>query len=191
MTGMQSEMATDRQSRSPSYLDPISLGRGLAVLRIFVGLIFFANGFSKVTGQTTLVFGPYRANLIDREGARRILDFEVNRRDDRGTLLPVLKGLVNDFILPNWDVFQWLVTGVEVGVGALLIVGLATRGAALVGLGFQLFLALAYFSSNRWAFEQPHEYVPLFILAAVAAGRVWGLDEWIVRDRLALRRWPF
>ena len=61
------------------------------------------------------------------------------------------------------------------GIGAALILGLASRGAALVGLGQQLFLAAVYFSSNRWMFEQPHEYVPLFILAVVPAGRVWGL----------------
>ena len=171
--------------------DPVLLGRGLAVLRIFVGLIFFANGLSKVTGETRIEVGPYRGNLIDRDGARNILDFEVNRRDERGTLVPGLKGIVNDLILPNWDVFQWLVTAVEVGVGALLLLGLATRGAALVGLGFQLFLALVYVSSNRWAFEQPHEYVPLFILAAVPAGRFWGVDGWLARTRPSFRRWPF
>jgi hypothetical protein len=68
---------------------------------------------------------------------------------------------------------------------------LASRGAALVGLGQQLFLAAVYFSSNRWMFEQPHEYVPLFILAVVPAGRVWGLDRLIVRARPRLGRWPF
>lgn len=171
--------------------DPVLLGRGLAVLRIFVGLIFFANGVSKVTGETQIEIGPYLGNLINRDGARNILNFEVNERGERGTEVPGLKGIVNDLILPNWDIFQWLVTAVEVGVGALLLLGLATRGAALVGLGFQLFLALVYVSSNRWAFEQPHEYVPLFILAAVPAGRFWGVDGWLARDRPAFRRWPF
>ncbi len=172
-------------------VDPLLLGRGLAVLRIFVGLIFFANGLSKVTGETRIAIGPYHANLINRDGARSILDFEVNRRDERGTQVPLLKDVVNDIILPNWDIFQWIVTITEVGVGALLLVGLATRGAALVGLGFQLFLALVYLSSNRWAFEQPHEYVPLLILTAVASGRYWGIDGWLIRQQPALRRWPF
>ncbi|MGH9155619.1 MAG: hypothetical protein ACRD1K_07270, partial [Acidimicrobiales bacterium] len=64
----------------------------------------------------------------------------------------------------------------------LLILGLASRGAALLALGQHAFLALLYASSNRWLFEQPHEYVPLIILALVPAGRLRGLD-----GRL---RWP-
>jgi uncharacterized membrane protein YphA (DoxX/SURF4 family) len=172
-------------------LDAGLFGRGMAVIRILFGIILFANGLSKLTGETQLDFGWYRGNLINREGARNILDFEVNRRNDRGTQVPGLKDLVNDAILPHWSVWEWVVTGFEVGVGALLIVGLATRGAALLDLGQQLFLAAVYFSSNRWAFEQPHEYVPLVVLALVPAGRVWGLDAFLVRARPALARWPF
>ena len=83
-------------------------------------------------------------------------------------------------------------TFVELGAGALLIIGLATRGAALVGLGQQLFLQLVYLSSGRWAFEQPHEWVPLLILALVPAGRVWGLDRRLAgRGGGRLRGWPF
>ena len=65
---------------------------------------------------------------------------------------------------------------------------MSCRLAALVALGQQLFLALVYASSNRWLFEQPHEYMPLFVLALVPAGRVWGLDAWLTRARPALRR---
>jgi len=90
--------------------------------------------------------------------------------------------------LPNWDVFQWLITAVELGAGLALILGLASRLAALVDLGQQLFLQLVYLSSARWMFEQPHEWVPLVILALVPAGRVWGLDA---RLWLRTRRRPF
>ncbi len=181
----------DTRPSAASRIDPILFGRGMAVLRIFFGLIMFANGVAKVTGETQVEIGPYRGNLINRPQARQILDFEVNQRDGRGTQVPLLKRVVNDVVLPNWGFFEWVVTFVELGTGALLILGLATRGAALVDLGQQLFLALVYASSNRWMFEQPHEYVPLFVLAVVPAGRVWGLDAWITRTRPALRRWPF
>lgn len=168
-----------------------ALGRGLAALRIFVGVIFFANGLAKLISERNVDVGWYRGFLIVRGEARSILDFEVNKRGETGTRVPYIKELVNDFILPNWDIFQWVVTWTELIVGALLILGLVSRGTALVGLLFQLFLAFVYMSSGRWMFEQPHEYVPLIILAIVPSGYYWGLDKMFVGKRPNLQRWPF
>jgi uncharacterized membrane protein YphA (DoxX/SURF4 family) len=171
---------------------PGRLGRGLAAFRIFAGLVLFANGVAKLFELRTIEVGPYRSFLINKGEARRILEFETNRRGGDGTDVPLLKSVVNDVILPNWDLFQWLVTALEVGAGAALILGIASRGAALAALGQQLFLQLVYLSSARWAFEQPHEWVPLLILALVPAGRVWGFDARLAHR--GLRRfdgWPF
>jgi uncharacterized membrane protein YphA (DoxX/SURF4 family) len=168
-----------------AQLDPLPLARGLAAFRIFFGLILLSNGLAKLLSFRTIEIGPYSSTLIDRPEARQILDFEVNRRGGDGTEVPWLKDLVNDVLLPNWDVFQWLVTALEVGAGAALVLGIASRGAALLALGQQLFLQLVYVSSARWMWEQPHEWVPLLILALVPTGRVWGFDR-----RLG-GRWPF
>jgi uncharacterized membrane protein YphA (DoxX/SURF4 family) len=185
------------QTVGGSVIDPILFARGMAVIRIFFGLIIFANGLAKLDpafGRIDL--GPYHANLITRDGARSILNFEVNERQIRkdapkGTQVPLLKVFVNDVVLAHWGFLQWVVIAIEVGAGLLLILGLATRGAALIDLGQQLFLALVYLSSNRWLFEQPHEYVPLIVLAVVPAGRMWGVDAWLLRRYRVLRRWPF
>ena len=174
-----------------------TLAKGLAALRIFLGLILFANGLAKLFGFTRIAVGPYVANLIDREATRFILQFEVFQNPaggQDGTGIPGVRWIAR-LMLDNWGLFGWAVTALELTVGALLILGLLTRFAALVGLGQQLFLALVYASSNRWAFEQPHEYVPLIILALIPAGRVWGLDGPILRHRGTdpgeLRGWPF
>jgi uncharacterized membrane protein YphA (DoxX/SURF4 family) len=164
--------------------DPLLLGRGLAAFRIFFGLILLSNGLAKLFSFRNIDVGPYRSFLIDRPEARGILDFEVNQRGG-GTDVPGLSALVNDVVLPSWDVFQWLVTALEVGAGAALVLGIASRGAALLALGQQLFLQLVYLSSGRWMWEQPHEWVPLVILALIPAGRVWGFD------RRFGGRWPF
>ena len=181
----------------PSLIDPILFAKGMAVIRIFFGIILFANGLAKLEPSLGRIdVGPYHANLVTREGARSILNFEVNERRIRegapqGTQVPGLRPFVNNVILANWAFFQWGVVLIEVGFGGLLLIGLASRGAALICLGQQLFLALVYFSSNRWVFEQPHEYVPLVVLAIVPAGRMWGLDAWLLRNYPRLRRWPF
>ncbi len=181
----------------PPLIDPILFAKGMAVIRIFFGIILLANGLAKLQPSLGRIdIGPYHANLITRDGARGILNFEVNERRIRegapqGTQVPGLKALVNGVVLANWGVFQWVVVLVEVGAGLLLVLGLAARGAAMIDLGQQLFLALVYLSSNRWVFEQPHEYIPLAVLAIVPAGRIWGLDAAIVRHWPTLRRWPF
>jgi uncharacterized membrane protein YphA (DoxX/SURF4 family) len=170
----------------------VSAARALAAFRIFFGLILFSNGLAKLFEFRDIELGPYRAFLINREEARSILEFETNQRGGDGTELPVLPELVNDVILPGWDVFQWLVTALELGAGAALILGIASRAAALAALGQQLFLQLVYLSSGRWAFEQPHEWVPLLILALAPSGRVWGLDARLVgRGTRRFDRWPF
>ena len=181
----------------PPLIDPILFAKGMAVIRIFFGIILLANGLAKLEPALGRIdIGPYHANLITRDGARGILNFEINERRIRegapqGTQVPGLKPFVNDVVLANWGLFQWVIVLVEVGAGLLLVLGLATRAAALIGLGQQLFLALVYFSSNRWMFEQPHEYVPLIVLAIVPAGRMWGLDARLVRGSPTFRRWPF
>lgn len=116
---------------------------------------------------------------------------QVTKTSPKGTGVPGLKRVVNDVVLKHWNVVQWAVTVIELGAGTLVIAGLASRLGAVIDLGQQLFLALVYVSSNRWLFEQPHEYVPLMVLALVPAGRAWGLDALIVGASQRLRRWPF
>ncbi len=184
-------MSTAESDTRRVDVDPRALARGLAVLRIFFGLILFSNGLAKLFSFTEVFIGPYKATLIDRPEARSILDFEVNRRNG-GTDIPLLKPIVNDVMLAHWNIFEWVTTAIELGAGLALILGVASRGAALVGLGQQLFLQLVYLSSARFMWEQPHEWVPLLILAIVPAGRVWGFDGRLLRRGLPrYGGWPF
>jgi uncharacterized membrane protein YphA (DoxX/SURF4 family) len=172
---------------APAPLDPGALARALAAFRIFFGLILFSNGLAKLLSFTEVSIGPYKATLIDRPEARSILEFEINKRGGDGTDLPLLKSIVNNVMLDHWGIFQWLTTALELGAGLALILGIASRGAALAALGQQLFLQLVYFSSGRFMWEQPHEWVPLVILALVPAGRVWGFDTRLLHH--GARRW--
>jgi uncharacterized membrane protein YphA (DoxX/SURF4 family) len=172
-------------------INALALARALAALRIFFGLILFSNGLAKLFSFREVFVGPYKGTLIDRPEARSILEFEINRRGG-GTDLPLLKSIVNNVMLDNWGFFQWVTTAIELGAGLALILGIATRGAALIALGQQLFLQLVYFSSARFMWEQPHEWVPLVILALVPSGRVWGFDARLMaRGARRYDHWPF
>ncbi len=191
-------MTTDHSATSTSAVrdDTLlpsarTLGKGLAVLRIFMGVVLLANGVAKLFEFRRIEVGPYVANLIDKGAARSILQNGVEGEQVRSIpgLRPVMQLMVD-----NWGLVGWALTAMELVVGGLLVVGALTRLVALMGLGQALFLALVFATRNRWAFEQPHEYVPLIILAIVPSGRVWGLDGRLLRRRGTdvgeLRGWP-
>jgi uncharacterized membrane protein YphA (DoxX/SURF4 family) len=148
---------------------------------------------AKLVGITTVTLGPYQVNLIDRGVTRFILRYEGLQNPANGgpgSEVPGVQPVVR-FLLDHYGVVQWLITGFEIGIGLLLVVGIATRAAAIAALGQHLGLAVLYASSNRWLFEQPHEYVPLLILVFVPAGRVWGLDGRLRWKRARQGRFPF
>lgn len=157
-------------------------------------MILLANGLAKVFSFAQVRIGPYAANLIDRDAVGFILDFEVNKNPANGgpgSELPLLPSAVNEVLLPNIGVVAWLIAIFELAVGLMLVLGLVSRGAALLALFHGLGLALLYFSSDRWLFEQPHDYVPAAILACVPTGLVWGLDGRLPLERARQGRWPF
>ena len=161
-----------------------TLGRSLAVVRILLGLTFLLNGLAKLFGIHRVEIGPYLGNLINRADARFILDVEVNRNARHQ--VPLIGRITNDLVLPNWDLFSWGLTAIEIAAGALLVAGLASRLGALLALGPATFLFFVYLANDRWFFEKPLELVPLVLLLLVPAGRWWGLDR-----RFAARGWPF
>lgn len=172
---------TDRHDE----LDARGLGRGLAVIRILLGFTFLSNGLAKLFGWHTVEIGPYVGNLINRGDARFILDAEVNTNARHQ--IPLIGRITNDLVLPNFDVFGWGITVVEIAAGLLLVLGLAPRLGALLALMPATFLFLVYMANDRWVPEQPLELVPLLVLVVVPTGLVWGLDGRLGRRHT---RWP-
>ena len=167
--------------------DPSSADRGLAVIRLFFGLVFLANGVAKLVERFVFDWGPVKFTLISRASARNILDGSVNGRDVHP--LPGVRWIVNEAILPRADLLLWALTAAELAMGLMLLVGLASRAAAATAATMQLCLNVLVIGNFAYLFEYPVEWVPLLVLAAVPAGRVWGYDA-----RLVARfgdRWPF
>jgi len=172
----------------PPLPSAVSLARGLALLRGFLGLVFLLNGVAKLLDVHAVTIGPYVANLINRSDTRFILDVEANKNARHP--LPGIRPLVNDVFLSHFGFWQWVFTTAELGIGLLLVLGLASRLGALLGLLQTGFLAALYLSNDRWVFEQPLEVVPLLLLVWLPSGRVWGLDG-TSRVQARLRgRWP-
>jgi uncharacterized membrane protein YphA (DoxX/SURF4 family) len=74
--------------------------------------------------------------------------------------LPFLQQVLNQLVLPNWQVFATAQAVGETTVAILLIIGLATRPAALVAtlLALNLSLTVAFLNSDvglRWLYYLP------------------------------------
>jgi uncharacterized membrane protein YphA (DoxX/SURF4 family) len=183
-------MATEATATGRVGIAPATAARGLAALRIFVGIVWLANGLAKLTGKATYDLGVVSFGLIGRDTAKSLL---VTYSGDQSHALGLLKSFYGDFVVPNWGFFQWLLTAAELTAGICLVFGVASRFGALVAVALIGPLWVMNFDNSRYLFEWPLDVVPLIVLAIVPAGRAWGRDA-----RLAARfgsprlgRWPF
>jgi uncharacterized membrane protein YphA (DoxX/SURF4 family) len=178
-------MAEIADTRRAAVLPTMRIAKGLAAFRIFVGLVWLGNALAKVFNQGTFDLGVVSFSLISRDTARGLL--ESYSGPDSNAIAP-LKSVYRDLVLANWGVFQWLLTVAELAIGISLVLGIASRLGPLLALALIFPLWVMVIDNGRYLFEWPLDIVPLAILAAVPAGRVWGQD-----GKLAARfgdRWP-
>jgi thiosulfate dehydrogenase [quinone] large subunit len=85
--------------------------------------------------------------------------------------------LVENLVLPNFGVFAWTVLFVEAALGAFLLIGLATRFWALVGIGQSVAIMLSVANApGEWIWSYLLMAMVHAALFATAAGRHFGLD---------------
>lgn len=101
---------------------------------------------------------------------------------------PVLKpysSLVENVILPHFAPFGWGVFLAEICLAVFLLLGLATRFWALVGIAqsIAIFLSLGA-APNEWKWSYFLMMLAHLAIFGFAAGRVWGLDS-VLRKRVA------
>jgi len=85
--------------------------------------------------------------------------------------------LVEHVVLPNFAFFGWTVLLVESALGAFLLIGLATRLWALIGVAQTVAITLSVLNApNEWVWSYLLMLLAHLALFATAAGRHGGLD---------------
>ncbi|MPZ81051.1 MAG: DoxX family membrane protein [Actinophytocola sp.] len=85
--------------------------------------------------------------------------------------------LVEHVVLPNFTVFAWLTVLVEAGLGAFLLVGLATRLWAVIGVAQSVVITLSALNApNEWHWSYYLMILVHLALFVTAAGRSFGVD---------------
>jgi thiosulfate dehydrogenase (quinone) large subunit len=135
-------------------------GRGvLALARVGVAYMWIQNVAWKVPSDDFGALRHWTRMAVDRP------------------VFPPWAWLVEHVVLPNMTLFGWVTLLVEAGLGAFLLVGLATRLWALIGAAQSLVIALSVLNAP---YEWPWAYYLMILVHlaffAVAAGRAYGVD---------------
>jgi thiosulfate dehydrogenase (quinone) large subunit len=151
---------------SSARLDDSRLARPLvAIFRVTVAFLWIQNSYWKVPPH----FG---ADHTPPDGL-----YQFTRDAVDHPVFGPYAWLVEHVVLPNFGFFGWMVLFVEVSLGAFLLVGLATRLWAVVGVGQSLAITLSVLNTpNEWHWSYYLMIAANLMLFAVAAGRAGGLD---------------
>jgi len=137
----------------------------VAVARVWVAFLWIQNAYWKVPPH----FGQ------DRDPPEGLYQFTRDAVDH--PVFPPYAYLVQHVVLPNFALFGWMVLLVEASLGAFLLIGLATRLWAVVGLGQSLVITLSVLNTpGEWPWSYYLMIIAHLVLLAVAAGRAGGLD---------------
>lgn len=95
---------------------------------------------------------------------------------------------IEEVALPNYEIFGYFVVGGEALTGLLLVLGVFSRFAGLLGLlmSLNLYIGLAQ-SPGEWVWSYVMMALLHLVIVGVAAGRYFGLDA-IVHQRFASRQ---
>jgi thiosulfate dehydrogenase (quinone) large subunit len=136
---------------------------GIAVVRVGVALLWIQNSAWKVPPD----FGENSGGGL-YNWTRWAVDREV---------FAPWAWFVENVVLPNFVVFGWLTLLVEASLGAFLLIGLATRFWALVGVAHTIVITLSVLHApNEWHWSYFLMLLIHVALFATAAGRCYGID---------------
>jgi thiosulfate dehydrogenase (quinone) large subunit len=104
------------------------------------------------------------------------------RQAEKHAVLPFLRSLMDDVVIPHFTLFGWLVFLVELTAGVLLTLGLFTRVGALVGTVEALIITLLVVNApNEWFWTYAMFIAINLVLLLTPAAERLSLDAWLSR----------
>ncbi len=126
--------------------------RLFTALRIFTGLVWLTNGLAKMINKSGYDIGFFSFNLIARDAAKHILSYA-----SAHTYIRPLGAFYQHVVLPHWGIWSIFLTLAELAVGIGLILGIASRLAAVGGLLLIGPVWIMLWHRNHYLWEYPAE----------------------------------
>ena len=144
---------------------------GLAAARVLAGLLWIQNlSWKSPTGPNFGGLREWTENAVNHE------------------VFGPWAWTVEHVVLPNFSAFAWMTLIVETCLGAFLLVGLATRFWAVVGLAQTIAITLSAVNTpGEWFWSYALMFALHLAILGAAAGRAYGLDA-VLRPRWRAQR---
>ncbi len=164
--------ATSEQGTATAA-EELDHGRGtrvaLAVVRIGIGLLWIQSAGWKT---------PPNFGQDSGTGLFKYTSYAVEY-----PVFPPFSWLIENLVLPNFAFFGYLTLLLEASMGAFLLVGLATRFWAVLGIIQTVAIALSVLNApDEWPWSYYLMIAAHVVILAAAAGRTAGLDG-VLRPR--------
>lgn len=166
-----SSATADHETATPA--EELDHGRGtrvvLAIVRIAIGLLWIQSAGWKT---------PPNFGADSGTGLFKYTSYAVDY-----PVFPPFSWLIETLVLPNFEFFGYLTLVVEASIGAFLLVGLATRFWAVIGIMQTVAIALSVLNApDEWPWSYYLMLAAQVVILATAAGRTAGLDG-VLRPR--------
>jgi thiosulfate dehydrogenase [quinone] large subunit len=154
----------DREVPATVVTDAAATTRGgIAAVRVGVALLWIQNLAWKVPPD----FGKSTNGGLYNY-ARQAIDHQV---------FPPWAWFVEHVVFPNFSFFGWMTVLLEASIGAFLLIGLATRFWALVGIAQTVVIAMSVlYAPDEWHWSYFLMLLIHVMLFVTAAGRAYGID---------------
>jgi thiosulfate dehydrogenase [quinone] large subunit len=164
MAGTEYAAVTDQTARAVPLLSSRMDRAVIALVRVGVGLLWLQN----VGWKTPPDFGQ----ADPPSGLYHSASYAVSHEVFHPYAL-----LMERLVLPNFTAFGWMVLLVEASLGAFLLIGLATRFWALVGVVQTVVIMMSVLNApHEWFWSYVLMLLAHMALFATSAGRYAGLD---------------
>ncbi len=140
----------------------------VSLLRITLGIVILATWY-----------GNLNKGLYTADGLTGFLNWLFST-DGNGSSLLFYKAFLDTAVIPVAGPFSAFQLVTELVLGIALTIGLFTRLAGVVAMFFFTNLFFSYFGGDEWIWLYVLLFMSALTITLAAAGRKWGVDQWLI-----------
>ena len=136
-------------------------------LRVIIGCMWISQGFIKLIDRTPDALNDHHFFL------KQLHDMADTNP------IPAVSSILNNILIPNYQLLTWIVIFLEIGLGISMIFGIFSRIGSLVGIGFTLVLFINTLGWGEWLWTYPLIATPMVVIFIASFQNRFGFDNYI------------